>query len=1015
MASQSIRTRLASTLAAALASAFASPAEAQQLAVRRYGVSDGLANARISEIRQDSRGFLWIATWEGLSRFDGERFENYGANDGLASLLVNSIAEDPAGRLWVATNGAGVARLRDDERATPRFASYAVAGDPAANRVNVLFFDSTGALWCHTDGGVYAARSVETDELRFERMLEGEPDRDLGWSHTALCDRSGRVWVAIRRDLAVGSVHGLARVAGPPEVDRRGLAALAEDRQGRIYAADSLALFVLRSETLPRASEDWERLPLALAPDQELRYLFFDSVGVLWIATTRGLLKYTGEHSVTYSGANGFGDDFVRTVAEDREGTLWIGTTGAGIAKFAGEAWLAWTREQGLADQDVVRVIESLDGRIFASTRRGGLYAIRAGRAESVSSTAVAPFANVNRRVAQDALGRWWFGTEVGLWRAPGPEPDVANAVRIEAEVLNDIASVDTQSTDAPGAVWVSDSDGSLHRFAPDGSRSRLVAAAPSGLRTRALRDRRGGIWVGTTDGIGRVAGDALAMLAPEPGLPETAVRALFEDSRGWLWFGLRAKGVSFVRDADREPPSFRNLSTLDGLASDTVWSVCEGEDRAIYLGTGRGLDRLDPADLSVEHVRSLGELGGDIVNHCLRDRSGAIWIGTSSGIASYRRDLERARLESPPVWITRARVAGVDRPVGVRGTRSLSLGALGSSENQVEIEFKGLSFLGERGLQYRWRLDGLDADWRPPTQSRSVDLVELGAGRYRFRVEASSPAGAATPREATVEFEILPPLWQRPWFIGVAIALAAALGYALHQSRMARAVAMERVRRQIAFDLHDELGAGLAQIAIHSEVAKREVAPAPRLDAIAGTARALRESMSDIVWSVDPRKDHLLDLVQRMRQLALDVLEAAGVRVDFRAPEDASIAAIDLAPDRRRHVLLLFKEAVTNVARHAHAENVEIRVGVSGSRMRVEVKDDGCGFDQRAARAGHGLDTLRRRAEELDAELLLESTPYAGTRIAVDVPLRGPALRSRRGASASAPPERSTDRRPNR
>src|SRR5262245_1455336 len=102
------------------AAAFALPCGAQQLAVRRYGVTDGLANARVSEIRQDVRGFLWIATWEGLSRFDGERFENYGARDGLASLLVNSIAEDSAGRLWVGTNGAGVARLRDDERVGPR-------------------------------------------------------------------------------------------------------------------------------------------------------------------------------------------------------------------------------------------------------------------------------------------------------------------------------------------------------------------------------------------------------------------------------------------------------------------------------------------------------------------------------------------------------------------------------------------------------------------------------------------------------------------------------------------------------------------------------------------------------------------------------------------------------------------------------------------------------------------------------------------------------------------------------
>jgi signal transduction histidine kinase len=180
--------------------------------------------------------------------------------------------------------------------------------------------------------------------------------------------------------------------------------------------------------------------------------------------------------------------------------------------------------------------------------------------------------------------------------------------------------------------------------------------------------------------------------------------------------------------------------------------------------------------------------------------------------------------------------------------------------------------------------------------------------------------------------------------------------------------------------------------VAILSEVARREAPPAAAalMAETASLARAMRESLSDIVWAVDPRQDRLSDLVHRMRQVACNALETDGLQVDFRAPADEAIARITLPPDRQRHLLLIFKEAATNVLRHAQASHVRIDLAVIGGAVRLTVCDDGRGFDYaRRNGDGQGLRSLERRASELGAHLAIESSAGSGTTIRVTMPLK--------------------------
>jgi signal transduction histidine kinase len=252
------------------------------------------------------------------------------------------------------------------------------------------------------------------------------------------------------------------------------------------------------------------------------------------------------------------------------------------------------------------------------------------------------------------------------------------------------------------------------------------------------------------------------------------------------------------------------------------------------------------------------------------------------------------------------------------------------------------------------------------------------------------------SPVPAAFSFTLLRPLWQRWWFMLLAATAAALLAWALHRAQLSRMLELERVRARIAADLHDDLSSSLSRISILSEVVRRRIADpdaveASLLDQIGETARELMETIGDIVWAIDARRDDLESLLARIRRFAGDLLEARGVSVLFAAPPGA--AGISLRPEAKRELYLVLKEAVHNAARHAGAREVRIEVAEARGELVAEVCDDGVGFaagasGQAGPRSGHGLSNIRARAAKVGAKLSVDSAPGAGTRVRLSLRL---------------------------
>ena len=333
-------------------------------------------------------------------------------------------------------------------------------------------------------------------------------------------------------------------------------------------------------------------------------------------------------------------------------------------------------------------------------------------------------------------------------------------------------------------------------------------------------------------------------------------------------------------------------------------------------------------------------------------------------------------------------RIAGQSSSVPVLGESAVGGLKLGAAQNNLRIEFASLHFASGEVLRYQYRLEGADREWSPPTDQQTVNYSSLSPGSYRFVVRAVNGEGQASAGSATIVFAISPPVWRQTWALLLAACVLATALYAGHRYRVKQLLHLERIRTRLASDLHDDIGSGLAEIAILTEVAETQPAAGggDLLRRAGDRARELREAMSDIVWSVDPQHGNVSDLIARVRQSVFSLMEANGGRVTFEGPGD-SVTAV-MAPDRARHVLMITKEALTNVLKHAEASEVTVRLRVDNRILTLEVLDDGRGFDPDKPHSGMGLRNLRRRAAESGGELRVESRPGKGAKLHLALPL---------------------------
>jgi signal transduction histidine kinase/ligand-binding sensor domain-containing protein len=978
-----------------------SPARAAHMPFRAYGAAEGLAGDHVRFIHQDARGFLWLATNAGVSRFDGQDFRNYGPADGLPFTSARKVVEAPDGTLYV---------LGDQKVA--RRQSGPVPGHPEFEVVDGL--DEVLDIVACPDGSLVVAGTNGAARLSDGRAvplnlgpvhLAELPDAPNAWA--AAIDGEGALWIARTYSITRIERDGTPRVLPltVKQIIASGfgwLPSMSVDRSGRVWLLNIMA------GAWRLASDQDGRPAIAEVIDSRtglgspfVRGMHQGADGTLWFAMSdHGLVRGTpsgnGWRFVPLGPAEGLPDLEISSVSTDTQGNLWAGTTVAGVVRLAADGLISWGAGEGLTPPATSAIFDDPEQGLIVVTSDLHFASFRdAAIVERWRVPAwLPPGWGTQQLLARGIDRRVWLATAAGVAMYP-PGTSVRDLGRRRPERIlakqDGLPGLEVHRIFAAsdGTIWF----GLLHvpngvcRIRGDGGGLRCFGVE-EGLTNPAnanafAEDTGGNLWIGLYDGGVFRYREGRFETWPhlEPGR-QIQVRSIRRDSANRLWIA-GVPGLLRVDGAENAQPSFRRFTLDDGLASSDSVTTVDDRSGRLYVAGVHGLDCMSPDGGMIRRYTAADGLPSNRVESLHRDSEGDIWVGTSRGVA---RLVPRGEVSptKPRVFLTGVTVAGTPREAS--GPLSLP-----SGERTVEFSFTSPSFRAGETMRFQWRLKGSSGDWSPPGSARGITFAALAPGRYRFDVRAVDGEGQVSAPESFA-FRIRPPFWKHGWFAVLLTISFAALVALAYRVRVARLIALERVRTRIATDLHDDVGASLSQIAVLSQLASRQAARgAPEtgvsLERITELAGSVVDAMSDVVWSINPSRDRMSDLVHRMRRFAVDLFSDGDTVLRLDLPEDPGEERLD--PETRRQVYLVFKEALRNAARHAGAREIEASLVRRETGLVMAVRDDGGGIDGRADSDGAGLESMRQRAGRIGGTLEIRPRDGRGTEVVLRIPAR--------------------------
>ncbi len=968
------------------------PRRAPRYHIETWQREEGLPHNAVQAIAQTLDGYLWIGTQRGLARFDGIRFSNF--DDKNTSEIRNpsiySLCPARDGSLWIGTFGDGLLRLHGGI-----FTGYTTNDGLAGNSIRSLLEAPDGTLWIGTTSGMSRLRNGKFTTFTSRDGLANNTVRSLGLA------RDGTLWIgtgAAVNTLKSGDViEPFAGMDHLPGTDAR---AIHWDREGTLFLAmtGGLGLRTPEDHVLYFTKEDG-------LVDEKTTALCSDRRGNLWVGSSGGLCRFTAGRWMTETVTDGSAFDAVSALLEDREGNLWVGTKD-GLHRLTAQAFESFSQAQGLSHINTISVIEDHEGSIWTATWGGGLNKIQNGKVKVYDKLQGLPLSTC-LSLHEDQQNNLWAGLDFdgGLIHV---RDDRLVVYRKEHGLTQQTVRVICQ--DRAGRYWLGTSAGLVlfhkKRFTAFTSQDGLAGNTIRSL----LEDKEGNLWIGSNDGLSRRTDGKFSSFTAADGLSPGAILALYQDPRCDLWIGSAGGGLNRYRNGE-----FKRYTIRDGLFSDDVHEILEDDDSFLWMSSRNGVFRVSKQDfdaydagrIKALHCQAYGKRDGIVSIECnsvakpagWKARDGRLWFATAKGltVVDPKTDVQ-PNGTAPPVVIEQ--VLADKNPMSVVSPGAGSTLEVPPGRGELEFHYAALSYTAPEKNLFKYKLEGLDADWLAAGDQRVALYRNVPPGHYVFRVIASNNDGLWSGDGATLHLTLQPHHWQTWWFkslvalVGVSV-VASGARYSTKKrmeaklERLAQQNAIEKERARIAQDMHDDLGARLTEIMFLSGVAARSQPDEVKehVATISTAARELVQNLDTIVWAVDPKSDDLESLTTYIHDYADRFLANASLRRRFRI--QTGLPARSVSSQVRHDVFLIIKEALNNVVKHASCSNVELEIRFEEEILKISIADNGIGFSPGTGDSfSNGLHNMSARAQGIGGKIQIEGTPGSGTRVRLRVPL---------------------------
>lgn len=971
----------------------------------------------ITSLFVDREGVLWIGTLGGgLNCYNrsGEYFESYmipeqgGNPEGLQnshielpftySFLntssITSILEDDNGMLWIGTFGCGLFQFDKRSRSftkngydLPVYSGF----EKYIMDMCETEHDEEKALWIATFGGGLYRLGGDDDVAHFC----SDPGKPESLSHdflTDICEGSDRcLWIATlggglnRMSLIDGTVHTYTGHSNHPN---------------RLH-------------------------------DNRILSLLKDKYSNLWIGTASEGLDYYDRHSNRFihfksdlGETESLGSNEVLSLLKDRTGIIWVGTNlGHGVNKMKmGQRKFNHIRHDpanpnSLNDNTVFCFCEDSDHNLWVGTFKGGLnrydpgnrtfthFVHNAGMAESISDNHV-------RAIYEDSRGFLWVGTFHGGLNRYDRRHHRFIHYRHDADDPQSIGADQVRAIheDPEGFIWLGTYGGGLSRLDP--STGKCINYRHNAMDSTTISDDRiydiqedcrGDLWIATFEGgVNRFdpATGIFKRYQHDPydvnSLSENRVFSIYYDAAdsNIIWFCTSGGGLNKY---DIENDLFVHYTEAAGLPNNVVYGILSDDKGFYWLSTNKGISKFFPESETFTNYDVMDGLQSNEFNAgaFYRGVDGRMYFGGINGFNSFHPDEVFVNLNVPPIVITSFKIFD-EEMIRKFGPMDFAKRVdLNYSDSFISFEFSALDYANLKKNQYAYKLTGFHDDWIRCGTRRFVNFTNLDPGRYQFYVKGSNSDGIWNEQGTYINLFVHPPFWREWWFYLMILALLILSAFSLHRQRIRRIMQLEhvrleendRVRKAVAADFHDELGQKLTRISLFSEIMKRKLKSVSLenleyIKKINSLSKELAASSRDFIWTLDPDQDTLYDVMVYLKDFGDDVFAKTGKVFRVYGIHNDLKEAI-LPVEWRRHLILIFKEGMNNILKHASCNNVVFDIVFKENQLKVTLSDDGvgCNLDEVTSK-GHGLDNMRRRAKTIRGQLDIFQNIGSGMKI---------------------------------
>lgn len=977
---------------------------AQQLYFNHLTVNNGLSQGVNNCIYRDSKGFVWISSFDGLNRFDGVSCISFRSSvnetTGLKGTLFLNILEDKNSNLWIGSNSG----LNFYNRRLDRFQNFRIESRNNDEQFYSPFYiDDKNNIWLQSSSDIIMFNSTSQTFAFFDHFFS--PGNLLVKPVPAKLFQPLQKILAVNNNTAVlwqGSVAGkkINWSSNRISIPTNRITAILQEGNDHFWLGTNNGLFHIENKNQSTGIEQ-----VAANEIKHISILHLDQKGMLWVGTLQdGLFTVdTAARQVRNHYTNSVYNNYtlsgnqVQYINTDEKGDLWISIWGKGVDytslnKFRFNHHV--TKEEAVAAgaDNFIRSIIQVKNEFWCGTQTGGILILdEQKKIKQTIRTGIPPSIE---HLCLDKNNRVWAATLEGLFLID-PQTKQITKLPVNTSGLGPASNQYNYISLLQNGSMLASTNAGLFIIEKNNNSYRIKQAKGISARDVFLTtytDQLNQLYISKAFkgfSVYRLTGDSLYLLKELP--MEATIKCFSESTDSTLWIGSTT-GLLRYNKYKLQPEQL--FTTKQGLSNQYIYGIV-ADGNNLWLSTNAGINRFDSKTNTVKTFSAGDGLQSNEYNtySFFKSASGEILFGGVNGLNSFYPSELKSNSYPPQLILTELQLNDTGYKAAFNQSEIKEL-VVDYNQNTIGFQFTVIHYSNAAANTLSYTLEGYDKTWVTIPNKSLIRYANLPSANYTLRVKAINADGIESETIYSLPVTVKVPWWQSWWFrllasaavIGIIILVVRNyIGRRLEKQKtvLEKQQAVEKERNRISRDMHDDLGSGLTKIAILSEVVKKQLSVPEKareqLDKIAISSRELVDNLQDIIWVLNPKNDTLENLSSYIREYGLKYFEAIAVQINFNYPEQFSAAK--LSEEQRRNIFLTVKESFNNIAKHAWCNQITVTIRETADEIVLQINDDGKGFDVNHVRLfANGLRNMQNRIEQVGGTYTIVSNPGAGT-----------------------------------